>query len=77
MYWSGQVQRTPRPAGGGGHDPRSHWRAGLAGNRAHRYEAGLPVAVLAGPGGAAARSAERPSILLPGTQGRPSEGDLA
>ena len=59
------------------HDPGSDRRAGVAGDRAHRHAQGLPVAVVAGPGGFAARSFERPSVLLSRTPGRPFEGDLA
>jgi hypothetical protein len=43
----------------------------------HRHAKRLPVAVLAGPGGLAARSFERPPFLLSRTQGRPVGGDLA
>ena len=46
-------------------------------DRPHRYEEGVCEPVVAGAGGAAARSAERSSVLLPWTSGRSVEGDLA
>ena len=60
-----------------GHDPGSERRAGVAGDRPHRYAQGVCEPVVAGAGGAAARSAERSSVLLPRTQRRSFEGDLA
>src|SRR6185312_1314546 len=58
-------------------DPDSDWRASVAGDRAHRHAQRVPVSFAAGAGGAEARSAERSSVLLSGTQGRSLEGDLA
>jgi len=58
-------------------DPACERRAGMAGDRSHRYEEGLCEFVVAGAGGAAARSAERTSVLLSWAPRRSVEGDLA
>ena len=59
------------------HDPAAERRAGLAGDRPHRHEEGLCQPIAAGSGSAAARSAERSSVLLSWPPWRSFEGDLA
>src|SRR4051794_24201643 len=75
MFWAADLSAEARRAKADDSGPER--RAGVAGDRPHRHAKGLPVAGLAGPGGAQARSVERPSVLVSWTQRRSFEGDLA
>src|SRR5215204_5530260 len=60
-----------------GDDPDPVGRSGVAGDRAHGSAQRVCEPVAAGPGGASARSVERPPVLLSRPARRPVEGHLA